>query len=374
MPRNRPKCCRVPLGAREVTIIRRLKQVIKLPVTKIATAVDRNKSTIYDALDENWRHGKRGRKDLLTRVQVNLLMRVMKAKIKEAAAKREVTLAMIIKRAKVKAGERCVRKALQKRGVRFRRMRSKPILTKEDVKHRFAFAKKHRKKSRKWWQKQHIHLYHDIKDFPSYTNAAARAVAAQREVRGAYRVAADGLDENYVVLPKHLKYNTGTKSVRIAGGVGNGRVRLWHELAKKWNGKAAEALYLGPVRSALRRSCPRKRSYCILEDNDPTGFKSTAGEKAKKSAKIRVFKIPKRSPDLSVMDYAIWKQVTRNMRRQEKRFRKSKKETRAEFAARLERTAKNLPKQFIDKAIGNMKERCQRLYKARGHLFEEGGK
>ena len=74
------------------------------------------------------------------------------------------------------------------------------------------------------------------------------------------------------------------------------------------------------------------------------------------------------------MDYAIWKQVTRNMRRQEKRFRKSKKETRAEFAARLERTAKNLPKEFIDKAIGNMKERCQRLFKAKGHLFEEGGK
>ena len=85
MPRNRAKRCHEPLGAREVTIIGRLKQVIKLPATKIATAVDRNKSTIYDALDKNWRHGKRGRKDLLTRVQVNLLMHVMKAKIKEAA-------------------------------------------------------------------------------------------------------------------------------------------------------------------------------------------------------------------------------------------------------------------------------------------------
>ena len=63
MPRNRPKHRHEPLGAREVTIIRRLKQVIKLPVTKIATAVNRNKSTIYDALDKNWRHGKRGRKE-----------------------------------------------------------------------------------------------------------------------------------------------------------------------------------------------------------------------------------------------------------------------------------------------------------------------
>ena len=75
------------------------------------------------------------------------------------------------------------------------------------------------------------------------------------------------------------------------------------------------------------------------------------------------------------MDYAIWKKVTRTMRAQEKRFpKKKKKETRAEFIARLRRTAQNLPKTFIDKAIGNMKERCERLLAAEGHHFEEGGK
>ena len=31
-----------------------------------------------------------------------------------------------------------------------------------------------------------------------------------------------GLDEAYVVVPKHLKYNTGIKSAKIAGGVGKG--------------------------------------------------------------------------------------------------------------------------------------------------------
>ena len=45
---------RVPLAAREVQIIRRLKTVIKLPVTKIALAVGRNKTTVYRALDKNW--------------------------------------------------------------------------------------------------------------------------------------------------------------------------------------------------------------------------------------------------------------------------------------------------------------------------------
>jgi hypothetical protein len=75
------------------------------------------------------------------------------------------------------------------------------------------------------------------------------------------------------------------------------------------------------------------------------------------------------------MDYAIWKPITRAMRIQERRWPKNKKkETRQAFVARLERTARGLPKAFIDKAICNMKERCERLYAARGNLFEEGGK
>ena len=46
---------RVPLAAREVHIIRRLKNVVKLPVTKIALATERNKTTIYEALNTPWR-------------------------------------------------------------------------------------------------------------------------------------------------------------------------------------------------------------------------------------------------------------------------------------------------------------------------------
>ena len=62
---------RVPLGAREVTIIRRLKTVVKLPVTKIALAVDRNKTTVYEALDKKWKGLKRGRPDLLSSKDIN---------------------------------------------------------------------------------------------------------------------------------------------------------------------------------------------------------------------------------------------------------------------------------------------------------------
>ena len=85
-------------------IIRRLKNIVKLPVTKIAIAVGRNKSTVYSALDKKWKASKRGRPELLTKKQVTLLVRTTKAMIQKAAGKREVILAMITKRARVGAG------------------------------------------------------------------------------------------------------------------------------------------------------------------------------------------------------------------------------------------------------------------------------
>ena len=58
----------VPSGAREVKIIRRLNHVIRLPVPRIAKAIDRNKSTVYGAFDKKWRPLKRGRKEILSKV------------------------------------------------------------------------------------------------------------------------------------------------------------------------------------------------------------------------------------------------------------------------------------------------------------------
>ena len=57
----------VPLGAREVKIICRLNNVINLPVTQIAKAVDRNKSTVHAAFDTKWWPMKRGRKEVLSK-------------------------------------------------------------------------------------------------------------------------------------------------------------------------------------------------------------------------------------------------------------------------------------------------------------------
>jgi len=62
------------------------------------------------------------------------------------------------------------------------------------------------------------------------------------------------------------------------------------------------------------------------------------------------------------------------MRAQEKAWADSKKETRKEFLARLRRTAMRLPSSFVQRAIGNMTRRCEKLKAAKGFHFEEGSR
>ncbi len=152
------------------------------------------------------------------------------------------------------------------------------------------------------------------------------------------------------------------------------------------------ALNLSPFEGTLFRSIhlPQHRQHqclmrCRLEipsvgrdefgqRQRPTGFKCLKAKDAKTEVGIEPFVIPKRSPDLSVLDYAIWSQVNRRLRKQEKNWPKTKRETRLQYTARLRRTATRLPPAFVKKSIEDMKRRCQRLYAAKGGYFEEGGR
>ena len=94
--------------------------------------------------------GKRGPKPELDKKAINHLVRTLRAMVQKAAARYEITLAMLKKRAKIVADDKVVRKALLTRKIIFRRLRSKPLLTRGDRISRFAFAKKYRGKTRQW--------------------------------------------------------------------------------------------------------------------------------------------------------------------------------------------------------------------------------
>ena len=162
----------------------------------------------------------------------------------------------------------------------------------------------------------------------------------------------------------------GAKGVHVLAGVGYGKVLVWEYIEGRWNSSEAVRFYKGAILAALEREYPHRRRFTILEDNDPTGFKSKAGVKAKEDSNLDVFEIPKHSPQLNVLDYYLWSAVNKRMRATERTFPADKKEKRPAFLRRLTRTAKSIPREDILEAQRSMQVRCGRLVDAEGGQIE----
>ena len=127
------------------------------------------------------------------------------------------------------------------------------------------------------------------------------------------------------------------------------------------------------LKKCLEKTYPsHKGPFRVMEDNDPSGYKARGAQEGKTKARIVPVALPPRSPDLNPLDFSLWAEVNRRMRRQEKRWPYQRTESQAQHMARLQRTALNLPKTFIDASIGDLSTRCRRLLSADGFHFEEG--
>lgn len=343
------------------------------PRAEIAELLSRDLSNICKLLKMKSKPNPVGRPKLLSEKEIDALVATLDNMVDKAEATYEVTAMMVKKTSKCKCSLRTMRNALHARGYWFRDLRHKPILTPQDVKDRFAWAKEHRSKSKAWWTKN-VHIHLDNHMFKVATTSKGRKLLAKRRVRGVYRKKGKSLRAGHVKPNPKLKQYTGGKGILKTGGVGGGRVLVWHTVTDRWNGDAAAYLYNDVVSPALKKQYPTAKKFTLLEDNDPTGNTSKKGIAAKEKGNIKVFTIPLRSPELNVLDYAVWAEVEKRMRKQELRFDDSRRETRAQFEIRLDRTARNLPASFITKAIEDLRDRCKRLYEAKGALFEEGGK
>ena len=81
--------------------------------------------------------------------------------------------------------------------------------------------------------------------------------------------------------------------------------------------------------------------------------------------------LPRRSPDLSVLDYALWHAINLRMREQESSWSTERKETGEAFKLRLRRTALGLPRALVTKYVADMARRCRALWRRGGKLFPE---
>ena len=70
---------------------------------------------------------------------------------------------------------------------------------------------------------------------------------------------------------------------------------------------------------------------------------------------VQAHMLPRRSPDLNVLDYSLWKEITRKVRKQEASFHHAKKETKEQYRQRLRRAALALSPTVVRRAVGDMK-------------------
>ena len=121
-------------------------------------------------------------------------------------------------------------------------------------------------------------------------------------------------------------------------------------------------MYKGPILQTMKQRRGEKRRYTVLEDNDPSGYKSKKALAAKAECGVVTINLPRYSPDLNPLDYFLWEEVEQRMARNAPKG----PETVVSFKRRLRRTALAIPEAVIRKGIADMKGRIGNCFKHRG--------
>ena len=305
----------------------------------------------------------RGAKAKLTALNLRSLNAARKRLIKQADNKAEVHLAQVMEEAGVDhVAESTVSKHFkEKLGVTWRVPRESPLRGPEEEKERVEICStwKHYPNS---YFTETVDGIMDNKVFERPTYAKAKIAAQVKRVRGHLRTRKEGITKGYT-KPKGNKnrINPGGK-VSVCAVIINHKVRVWHYLQSRWCGEAACDVYKDVLYPALRQYRGRKSAYRIVEDNDPTGYKSKAAVECKRALGIKPIRFPCYSPDLNPLDYFLWSEVSRRMAEQ----KPQSTETEAAFKTRLRATAMGIPKSTIKAAVSKMKGKAAEVVAAEG--------
>ena len=305
----------------------------------------------------------RGAKPKWTRANVLAANRARRKSIKGAKGTRYITWNTIVRKSRApKVHRTTAAKAFVREGVpaKFRPSREKPQRRKEHEEERTLMCGR----MRLWPTSKFtddVDMIIDNKQFQTPTTPEGREHRQQQKVKGQIRTPSEGLEKGFTKpnAQRHRK-NVGGYA-RVCAGVSNCRIVLW-EYYTRWGGRAAAAMYKGPIISTLKKKRGIKHRYLLCEDNDPTGYKSGLGIEAKRSLHIRTLPWPRYSPDLMPLDFSLWTHIEIAM---EKRAPSGYESVDA-YKARLRRVAFRTPQSVVRKAVEAMKKRAQMIFDARG--------
>ena len=340
-----------------LTKIKKLRQREKVEPPKI-WAVRR---AMAGVTHRRGRPEKRGRRRKLSPAQSDRMFKKRSELIAQADGERYVTVEEITRRARVPSVHvSTAGRYLAQHDVKWRRMREKPPRTEAHEECRKEVCRKWRQKPSTFWTEV-VDLIIDAKKFSVPGSVAAAKRVRQQKVRGAMRTRQEGLLKGFTKpnIVKH-KFNPGG-SVSILAGICGDKIVLWEEIAGRWCGDKAAEMYSGPIKKVLQRRRPGKRSWLIMEDNDPAGFKSSKCKQAKGANHMRTMTQPPYSPDLNPLDFSIWAAIDKKALSGH-----TARESVAAYKARLRRTALGMPRAEVRMAVEGIKKRAHAIFAANG--------
>ena len=306
----------------------------------------------------------RGAKPGLTSVQLRRLNSKRKELIRTAKKEKEVHISDVMEAAQVDhVAPSTVSKHFKKKlGIQWRAPRTEPMRDAGVEKERVRICSKWKRFPNTYFTEQ-IDGIMDNKQWDVVITEKGQKYQKMVAVRGHYRTRAEGIKKDFT-KPKSNKCNRVNPGgvVNLCCMVINCKIKVWEYLPKTWCGQAAVDLYKGPLIKALRKHRGIKASYRIVEDNDPTGYKSRAGQTAKKDVGIKPIEYPRYSPDLMPLDFTLWKNIEARMMK----GTPGGNENAEEYKKRLRRTALGLPKSVVRKAVLKIKKNAAEIVEADG--------
>ena len=289
---------------------------------------------------------------------------VRKKLIKTTANNREVRWVDIIKKSRAPKGDpTTLRRAFQREGIKVqaRRPREKPQRSPEVAKERYNWSQENSHLNGDYFSDD-LDMIIDNKKFEVPTTEKARQYMTNQRIRFHLRLPSEGLQpEMTKPSRKKNRMNTGGHA-SVCAGISNCRIVLWHYLPKIWNGKVAADLYSGPILDTLKKKRGVKRKYLVLEDNDPTGYKSGKAKVSKKASKIEAIVFPRYSPDLNPLDFSLWDEIEFRVLQNTP----SGGETVVAYKKRLRLTALRLPEAIVRKALYDIPTRIKQCVESKG--------
>ena len=183
------------------------------------------------------------------------------------------------------------------------------------------------------------------------------------KVRFQNRTRCEGLEPHYT--KPHAKRNARNLggALQVCAGIRKDKVVLWEYIEGKWDGAAAAHLYTNHIAKTLRRLSPGQDTYLVMEDNGPTGYKSSVALRAKESLGINTMDLPRYSPDLNPHDFFLWDHIEKRMA---VNAPKNARETVDAYKKRLRQTAMSTPRNFLARVVSNIKKRANAIYHSNG--------